>query len=79
MSTTFSFEHRKTIEKLYNKNTPVTQIAAALGCNRKLVYVELHRGFTGRLDKNIRKGYSAEIGQKVYDRNCRRNGFNQAT
>ena len=68
--TSFTFDERKTIEKLYLKNAPVSEIAEALGCNTVKVYRELKRGFTRTLDKNMRKGYSAALGQHVFERNC---------
>ncbi len=69
--TSFTYDERKKIEKLYNANTPVPRIAEALGCNVVKVHRELKRGFTHALDKNERKGYSAKIGQETYDRNVR--------
>lgn len=67
--TSFTYDERKKIEKLYNANTPVAKIADTLGCNRTKVYRELRRGFTHALDANERKGYKAKLGQEAYERN----------
>ena len=67
--TSFTFDEREKIERLYNANTPVPRIAEALGTNRTKVYRELKRGFTHALDQNERKGYSAKVGQETYERN----------
>lgn len=78
MNVTFfvlTYDDRKRIEKMHLKGARVAEIADAIGCNSCLVYRELRRGFTGKLDKNYRKGYSAEIGQRKYEENCKENGF----
>lgn len=55
---------REYIEKMYAEGSAVKSIAEALGRNQATIYKELHRGSTGKMDKNGRPGYSARIAQE---------------
>lgn len=58
-----SYEDRKAIEKLYNKNESVRSIAAQIGKSYVTVYAELKRGYTGKDNEFGRKDYSAKTAQ----------------
>ena len=71
-----SYDQRKELETMYAE---INDIAARLGVNHVTVYRELKRGETGKLDKNGRMAYSAELGQKTLNENFRRRGNRKAT
>lgn len=67
-------EDRKIIEKMYADGERVVDIAARVNKSHKSIYRELKRGCTGKLDKNKRLEYSAELGQTVLQKRFRRRG-----
>lgn len=52
---------REEIEKMYNENSSVADIAQALGYTMGTIYRELRRGYNGKVDHNGHLGYSAEV------------------
>ncbi len=58
------YEDRKSLEALWVAGTSCTDIACKLGVHLATIYRELARGDTGKLDKNGRNEYSAELAQK---------------
>lgn len=64
-----SYSDRQEMEKLYLQGWHMNDIAAKLGVSLATVYHERARGDTGKMDKNGRGGYSAELAQsKIYAR-----------
>ena len=55
---------REEIEQKYNDGETVKAIAAELGFTLDTIYRELRRGYNGKVDRNGRLGYSADIGQQ---------------
>lgn len=58
-----SYSDRQEMEKLYLQGWHMNDIAAKLGVSLATVYHERARGDTGKMDKNGRGGYSAELAQ----------------
>lgn len=69
-----TYKDRKNMETLYKANMSLIDIANGLGVHIATIYRELTRGSTGRLDKNGRNGYSAELAQKHVRENLKRRG-----
>lgn len=69
-----TIDDRKTLEKLYSRGAPVRAIAEQLGFHTATIYKELHRGFTGRIDKNLRPEYKAKAGQQQQFENFHKRG-----
>ena len=67
-------EERKKIEELYAIGTPIKIIAEQTGVSASSIYCELKRGQDGKLDKNFRPKYSAELAQKNVMESLRRRG-----
>lgn len=63
------FAERREIERMYNNEVRVAEIAEHLGRTSAAIYAELKRGYTGKLDANMKRAYSAELGQAVSQRN----------
>ena len=54
---------RETLEASYLKGARPQDIADTLGVHVATIYKELKRGDTGKLDGNMRQGYSATLAQ----------------
>lgn len=59
-----TLEDRRKLEKYYLNRVSVESIAETLSVHRSTIYAELHRGDTGRVDKNGNCEYSAELAQE---------------
>ena len=64
---------RETLEASYLKGARPQDIADTLGVHVATIYKELKRGDTGKLDGNMRQGYSATLAQYRLQQNfkCR--------
>ena len=69
---TFSQRHR--IEELYASEARISDIANEVHKSSTAIYEELKRGATGKLDKNKRLEYSAEVAQEKYQESLRNRG-----
>lgn len=69
-----TFDQRKKIEEMYSRGVPVKIIADKTGVSASSIYCELKRGTNGKLDKNFRPKYSAELAQKNVQDSLRRRG-----
>lgn len=69
-----TFEDRKKIEAWYKLGDRPIDIAGRLAVHHTTVYKELKRGATGKLDKNQREGYSAELAERRLRENFKRRG-----
>ena len=65
---------RRTLAKMYADEKSVTEIAVKLGCSPQTIYDELRRGRTGQLDKNQRRAYDPNLGQRVVQDSVRHCG-----
>ena len=65
---------RQALEALYLKGERVQDIADNIGVHVATVYKELKRGETGKLDRNMRKEYSAKLAQRRLAENFRKRG-----
>ena len=75
-----SYSDRQEMEKLYLQGWHMNDIAAKLGVSLATVYHERARGDTGKMDKNGRGGYSAELAQsKIYARRARESRWKAKT
>lgn len=77
--TYLTFDQRHEIEKLYNADVPVAEIAAQIGRSVAAVYAELKRGHTGERNANKRKIYCADRAQTVFQDNIAKRGNRQST
>lgn len=68
------FDQRREIEKLYNADVRVEEIAARIGRSAAGVYEELKRGYTGERNANMRRIYSADRAQRVFQDNIAKRG-----
>ena len=59
---------------LYGDGAEISDIAASLNVHISTIYRELTKGDTGLLDKNGRRGYSAELAQKATQESLKRRG-----
>ena len=59
---------------MYADEKSVAEIAMKLGCSSTTVYDELKRGRTGQLDKNQRRAYDPDLGQRAVQANVRHCG-----
>lgn len=59
-----TIEDRRKLEEYYLNGVSVEGIAETLNVHRATIYYELHRGDTGRVDKNGNCEYSAELAQE---------------
>ena len=59
-----TLQDRQKIEEMYTKGRPVIEIARSLGAERSVIYRELKRGRTGKVDINGRPEYSAQVAQE---------------
>lgn len=71
---TITFDDRKAIAALYEKDITIAEISEAVGVPKKTLYGELKRGDTGELDQNQRPAYDPVLAQKTYQENIRRRG-----
>lgn len=55
---------REKIEAEYAAGERPADIATGLGVHVATIYKELKRGDTGKLDRNMRQGYSAHLAQR---------------
>ncbi len=67
-------DDRRKLERLYLKGDRISDIAAAVGVHVSTIYNELRRGDTGKLDRNMRQGYSATLAQRRIQENFKRRG-----
>lgn len=72
-----ALEDREKIEAWRGENVRSFDIAQRIGVNPTTIYRELHRGYTGELDKLGRPIYSARIGQETFRENLRRRRHRQ--
>lgn len=73
-----TFEDRKKIEAWYLFGDRPADIAARLSVGYSTIYRELQRGATGKLDKNQREGYNAEIAERRLREAFKRRGKKSA-
>ncbi len=78
-NTQLQYEDRLFIEECVRSNVGVIEIAYKLNKSVTTIYSELKRGDTGKIDKNYKKIYSAEVGQKKYMDNKRKCGRKSTT
>lgn len=71
---TITPDDRKMISVLYDAGTPLPSIAAAIGVSVSTLYRELQRGYTGALNSNACRAYSAEKAQRTINQNIKRRG-----
>lgn len=69
-----TLEDRQKLEALYLEGDRVQDIADRIGVHVATVYKELKRGETGRLDRNMRREYSATLAQRRLVENFRKRG-----
>ena len=69
-----NYTDRKLLENLYLKGERPQDIADAVDVHVATIYKELKRGYTGELDRNGRKEYSAELAQRCLVQNIKRRG-----
>ena len=69
-----SYEDRKTIESLYSAGMRLPEIADKIGFSLRALYKDLDKGATGELNEIGRRGYSAELAQRVTQDNIKRRG-----
>lgn len=60
-----ALEDRKKIEDRWLAGDSIADIAACVGAHCSTIYLEMKRGDTGKMDRNGRGGYSAELAQKA--------------
>lgn len=60
-----TLEDRKKIEDRWLAGDSIADIAACVGAHCSTIYLEMKRGDTGKMDRNGRGGYSAELAQKA--------------
>lgn len=65
---------RQKLEALYLEGYRVQDIADRIGVHVATIYKELKRGETGRLDRNMRREYSATLAQRRLAENFKRRG-----
>ena len=65
---------RAEIERLHNGGAPAAVIAGKVGSHVATIYRELPNGYTGAVDEYGRRGYSAEVAQRTFERNIKRRG-----
>lgn len=65
---------RQTLEGLYLSGDRVQDIADQIGVHVATIYKELKRGETGQLDRNMRREYSATLGQRRLAENIKKRG-----
>nr|WP_325179100.1 helix-turn-helix domain-containing protein [uncultured Oscillibacter sp.] len=65
---------RAEIERLHNGGAPVAKIAEKVGSHVATIYRKLPNGYTGAVDEYSRWVYSAEIAQRVFERNIKCRG-----
>lgn len=73
-----TLKDRKTISKMYLAEESVLAIANKVECHPATIYEELHRGDTGKLDKNQRREYDPELAQRRVQEAIRRRGHRRA-
>ena len=59
-----TLEDRKKIEDRWLAGDSIADIAACVGAHCSTIYLEMKRGDTGKMDRNGRGGYSAELAQE---------------
>jgi len=64
---------RAEIERLHNGGTPAA-IAERIGSHVATIYKELPKGYTRAVDEYGRRVYSAEVAQRTFERNIKRQG-----
>lgn len=69
-----NYTDRKLLESLYLKGERPQDIADAVEVHVATIYKELKRGYTGELDRNGRKEYSAELAQRCLVQSIKRRG-----
>lgn len=69
-----TFEDRKRLEELRDKNTSISVIASELGVHLATIYREIKRGSTGEIDDKGQYRYSAAIAQANTRENLSRRG-----
>lgn len=69
-----TLEQRRKIEALHNVGTSAPEIARILGRHWSTLYVELNRGYTGKLTEDGEREYSAELAQEVFKRSLANRG-----
>ena len=65
---------RQVLESLYLKGERVQDIADQIGVHVATAYKELKRGETGKLDRNMRREYSAMLAQRRLAENFKKRG-----
>ena len=60
-----TYADRQKISALYQSNVRPADIAVIMEINLATIYRELARGYTGALDRNGNREYSAERGQRM--------------
>lgn len=68
-------QERKRIEAMYAEGKSIYKISFLLGRPTNSVYLEIRRGYTGKLDKNGRKEYSAALSEEKLAKNIGKRGF----
>lgn len=68
-------QERKRIEEMYAEGKSIYKISFLLGRPTNSVYLEIQRGYTGQLDKNGRKEYSAALSEERLAKNIGKRGF----
>lgn len=72
---TIEYPDRKAIAALYGAGAKAGQIAKEIGVSPRTIYAELKRGQDGgKLDKNFRLAYDADLAQKRAQESRRRCG-----
>lgn len=69
-----SYNDRMRLEVMYLNNERPSDIADKLDVHIATVYKELQRGRTGKLDKNLRLEYSANLAQRMITESLRNRG-----
>lgn len=71
---TMTMQDRQTLARRYAAGENVTRIAVDLDMSAAAVYSELRRGYTGRLDGNMRREYDPALGMERYQRSLANRG-----
>lgn len=69
-----TLKDRELLESLYLKGERPQDIADTIDVHVATVYKELKRGYTGELDRNGRKEYSAELAQRCLVQSFKQRG-----
>ena len=69
-----TYAERQKISALYQSNVRPADIASIMKINLATIYRELARGYTGALDQNGNREYSAEQGQRMIQESMSRRG-----